>query len=445
MNYKNLGILALLLAICLITTLLNGRFVSNANIQTLIRWTSLFGLFSIGVAFVIITGGIDLSIGSQIALMGCLLVLFVGIRYEDTTQVSVVQEVIQDPAAARLRLEPLPPDLSDGDRLLYFTFGDRQATVAGVEEQNGQPWVVLRGPAADLQPELEVRIRKLIHRPIWVAVLGVLGIALCIGLLHGLLVTKGGLQPFVVTLCGLLVYRGIARVLTGDDQVGLETALSGFKRTLTGPVFDVPVPFVNWISEGNWSRYASSPTSGEPLLDASGEPIPLDFWQWISVPMPGILLLIVAGLAWLFLNRTVWGRHLLALGRNEQAARYSGIRTDRLVILAYVICSLLVGIAAILFTLDLNSVQPGTTGSFYELYAIAAAVLGGCSLRGGEGSILGVVVGTAVMRCLYNAIVVLGIPSTWEYVLIGGALFAGVVADEVFRRVQERRRLLQTS
>jgi ribose transport system permease protein len=444
MKYKNLGILALLLAICLITTLLNGRFVSNANIQTLVRWTSLFGLFSIGVAFVIITGGIDLSIGSQIALTGCLLVLFVGIRYEDSGQTAIVREVVQDPVAARLRLDPIPPDLGDGDRLLYFTFGDRQSTVADIQQADGQTWVVLRGPAADLQPDLEVRVRKLLHRPVWLAVLGVLTVALGIGLLHGLLVTKAGLQPFVVTLCGLLVYRGIARVLTGDDQVGLETALTGFKEALTGPVFDVPVPLVNWISEGNWSRYAANPSTGQPLMDASGQPIPLDFWQWISVPMPGLMLLSVAVLAWLFLNRTVWGRHLMALGRNEQAARYSGIRTDRLVILAYVICSLLVGVAGILFTLDLNSVQPGTTGSFYELYAIAAAVLGGCSLRGGEGSILGVVVGTAVMRCLYNAIVVLGIPSTWEYVLIGGALFAGVVADELVRRLQQRRRLRLT-
>ena len=83
--------------------------------------------------------------------------------------------------------------------------------------------------------------------------------------------------------------------------------------------------------------------------------------------------------------------------------------------LAYVLCSLLAGVGGVLFALDVNSVQPASMGNFYELYAIAAAVLGGCSLRGGEGSILGVVLGAAVMRLLYNSIVLLGIPSQLEF------------------------------
>ena len=108
--------------------------------------------------------------------------------------------------------------------------------------------------------------------------------------------------------------------------------------------------------------------------------------------------------------------------------------------LAYVACSLLAGLTGILFTLELNSVQPASTGSFYELYAIAAAVLGGCSLRGGRGAVLSVIAGAAVMRCLYKAIIVLGISQEWEMVIIGAALLAAVATDEAINRWSERPR-----
>jgi ribose transport system permease protein len=142
----------------------------------------------------------------------------------------------------------------------------------------------------------------------------------------------------------------------------------------------------------------------------------------------------IAILAAIFLNKTVWGRHLLALGRNEDAARYSGIRTERMIMLAYVLCSFLSGLGGILFALELNSVQPAGHGNFYELYAIAAAVLGGCSLRGGEGSILGVIIGAAVMRVLSNSINVLGQASQVEFAIIGVVILLGVTADELLRR-----------
>ena len=159
-----------------------------------------------------------------------------------------------------------------------------------------------------------------------------------------------------------------------------------------------------------------------------------------ALPIPFFLLLLAGVLAALFLNRTIWGRYLLALGRNETAARYSGIQIERMKVLAYVLCSGTAGLGGILFALDVNSVQPAAHGNFYELYAIAAAVLGGCSLRGGEGSILGVVIGAAVMRLLYNAINVSGIPTQLEFAIIGAVILAGVIADELIRRVASRRR-----
>ena len=148
----------------------------------------------------------------------------------------------------------------------------------------------------------------------------------------------------------------------------------------------------------------------------------------------------IAVVAAFFLNRTIWGRYLLALGRNEEAARFSGIRTDRVVILSYVICAGLSGLAGVLFSIDVNSAQPAGFGNFYELYAIAAAVLGGCSLRGGEASILGVLVGSALIRLIYNSINILSIPTELEFAIMGTVILLGVATDEVVRKIAAQRR-----
>ena len=99
---------------------------------------------------------------------------------------------------------------------------------------------------------------------------------------------------------------------------------------------------------------------------------------------------------------------------------------------------MLAGFGGILFALDANSIAPSSFGNFFELYAIAAAVLGGCSLRGGEGSIIGVVVGTALMQTLYNSIVLLKIPDELEYAIIGAVILIGVTSDEVIRMIANR-------
>jgi len=231
----------------------------------------------------------------------------------------------------------------------------------------------------------------------------VLLISFAIGLAHGLLITKMKLQPFVVTLCGLLIYRGLARFITDDQSQGFGSSYENLRRLAIGK-------------------------------------IPLPFTDAFVIPFPFLIMLVIALLSAVFLNQTIFGRYLLALGRNETATRYSGINTDRMKMLAYVICSLLAGIGGILFSLDLNSIQPSGLGEFYELYAIAAAVLGGCSLRGGEGTILGVIIGTSVLRVLYNAINILHIPTHLEFAIIGAVILAGVMADELVKRVAAKRR-----
>ncbi len=427
---KNVGIFALLIAIVVIASTINGSFVAPANLKTLIRDTSLYGLISIGVAMVIITGGIDLSIGSMIALCGVMLVQTINIHYQPADFESTIVAIELDPQAhedgsgltdSALRLQHPPPELRDGDRLVYRgTTGESAINIYRSVAVGEQIWIESRDSLRMLRPGIAVRLHQIQYTPPLIACGLVLLFSALLGWIHGLLVTRANLQPFVVTLCGLLIYRGLARVWTGDDQVGLLSALSDFKATVTGAAFEIPVPLIGRVS---------------------GETESIFGIVWIDFPVTGVLLGIVAVIAWLFLNRTIWGRHLLATGENEQAARYSGINTNALITLSYVVCGLLSGLAGILFLLEWNSVQPGSSGSFYELYAIAAAVLGGCSLRGGRGAIIGVIAGAAVMRCLYKAIVVLGIPQEWEMVIIGGSLLLSVLLDEAVRRYRHHRRL----
>lgn len=437
---KILGILGLLIAVCVATMLGNPRFLSPGNVENVIRLTAFFGLISIGVAFVIITGGIDLSIGSTVALTGCLLAMFLAVEYVPREGALNVLEVRADPRT--LVLSGDVGDLAKGDQLRTSAASGtyRFLTVNSVDKEQDRTVAGVVEPPSIVAAGGRVTIAKLNHMNEVVAVGLVLLISVGIGLLHGLLVTKMRLQPFVVTLCGLLFYRGYARYLTNEQTQRFDSSLTGLKYLASGEPFQIPIPFLNWIGEGHWSRYAWDVTNARHSVDAQGNLIPLDLIAWVAIPMPAIILFVVAVLAAIFLNRTIYGRYLLALGRNEQAARYSGINTNHMTVLAYVICSVLGGIAGILFALDLNSIQPASHGNFYELYAISAAVLGGCSLRGGEGAILGVLIGTAVMRVLSNSIVLLEIPTNLEFAIIGVVLLAGVIADELVKRYAARRR-----
>jgi ribose transport system permease protein len=300
----------LLVVLCAIVTALNPRFLSASNLQNTARLIGAFGIFSLGLGLVIITGGIDLSVGSAFALMGVLLSIML------------------------------------------------------------TAWHIA-----------------------WpMAVLITLALGALLGWLHGLLITRLGLQPFIVTLCGLLLYRGLARFIADDetkgfgDSVGFET----LQRLATGSLFHVPTPFV--------------------------------------------LLAVISVVMWVVLHRSVYGRHLFATGRNETAARYSGVNTQRVIVGAYVILGVLTGASAIVFAFYTNSISPSSHGNFFELYGIAAAVLGGCSLRGGEGSVLGILLGTTLLQVLQNLVNLLGIPSSLNFAVMGGVILIGVVGDQILQR-----------
>lgn len=312
---KTLGLFGLLVALAGATaaweqaTHGNVVFFSPDNIRNQLTWVGLFGILSLAQAIVIITGGIDLSVGSVTALVGitCAMLL-----------------------------------------------------------DKGEGWAVVP------------------------AITAALLVAAAIGLCNGLLVSKVRLQPFVVTLCGLFIYRGIARLVTGDQSQGFGSAY----------------PNLTWLGGG-----------------AIG-----------IIPIPFIILIVLAAIVGAYLHFSPQGRHIFAMGANEEAALLSGIRVDQLKILAYVLCGLITGIGGLLLAFKVRSLGPSNFGAFYELYAIAGAVLGGCSLRGGAGNVLGVVIAASLIVVLRNLVNILEISSQLEYVVIGGAILIGVTIDEVFQR-----------
>jgi ribose transport system permease protein len=315
MQKKDFGLLVLILVVGAIVAVINPRFLSPINLANTANLVGLFGLFAIGQGFVIITGGIELSVGSVIALLGVLFVDLIA--------------------------------------------------------NNGVPW-----PAAFLL---------------------MLALGVLIGLAHGLLITRLDMQPFIVTLCGLLIYRGAARFYTADATAGF-----GFGQSF---------PWLELLTVG----------------------------RTFGVPHSFLAMLAVAAVMWVVLHRSVFGRYLYAVGKNEEAARYAGVPTGKVIVAAYVICPVLTAVAAIFYAMYTRSISPASHGSFYELYAIAAAVLGGFSLRGGEGSMIGVVLGAVLLQVLQNLVNLLGIPSSLNFAVMGSVILVGVIADQQFDRYRQRR------
>src|SRR5260370_3460318 len=259
---KDLGLLILILVVGAVVALINPRFLSPVNLANTANLIGLFGIFSLGEGLVIITAGIDLSIGSVFALLG---VIFV-------------------------------------DLLVTYEL----------------PW------------------------PLAVVIILVAGTL--VGLINGFLITRMRLQPFVVTLCGLLLYRGIPRYYTNHGTAAL--------------AFGQSFPTLQWLTTG----------------------------RTFGVPHTFIAFVIIAFAMAVLLHRSEFGRYLFAVGRNEEAARYSGIQTGRVVAAAYVICGALAGLSSIFLTMYTRSISPASHGNFYELYGVAAAGLGGGSLPGRAGS-----------------------------------------------------------
>ena len=154
----------------------------------------------------------------------------------------------------------------------------------------------------------------------------------------------------------------------------------------------------------------------------------------LGVPVPFWIMVVVATVGGVLLHATVYGRHLYAVGHNEEAARHSGIRTDLVITLAYVLCGFTAALSSILFAFDSGGITPSNHGNFYELYGIAAAVVAGCSLRGGQGSMIGIVLGVVLIQLIPNLVNLQGWDTSLTFVVMGVVILAGAAADSLLVR-----------
>jgi ribose transport system permease protein len=300
---------ASLIAIVLFFSVASPNFFSFSNITAILFSTVVIGTLALGTTFVIITGGIDLSIGTGMALC---------------------------------------------------------AVVSGVLIVN-------------------------VGLPLGLGVLGTVLFGGLLGLINGINVAVLKIPPFIATLAMMLVAQGLALVLSGSRPIYF-TETPGFLAISTGRLI--------------------------PGVDISNAVL---------------VLALLAVVTFLILNRSVLGRYTYAIGSNEEATALSGINTVRWKIAVYTLAGLFIGIAGIMISARLGSAQPAT-GMGYELQAIAAVVIGGTSLSGGKGSIVGTVIGALIISTLNNGLQIMSIPQEWQNVILGVVILLAVYADMARKR-----------
>ena len=298
---KNKPLIVLIL-LCIAMTILSDNFLTTRNLLTVLRQTSINAVIATGMTFAILLGGIDLSVGSVLAICG--------------------------------------------------------AVAASMISGGVDPFLTI---------------------------LVVLMLGLGIGVVNGLLISKGKLQPFIATLGTMTLLRGVTLVYTQGKPIGTgEAGAAMFDKIGSGYLFGLPIPVY--------------------------------------------IMIIVFIIAHYILRHLRMGRYIYALGSNEEATLYSGIKVDRVKIFVYGACGMLAALAGIIVTARLGSAQP-TAGSGYELDAIAAVVLGGTSMSGGIGTIGGTAIGALIIGILNNALNLLQVPSYYQDVAKGIVILLAVLLD----------------
>ncbi len=300
---------ASLIVIFIFFSVASPNFLNYANVTAILFSTVVIGTLAVGTTFVIITGGIDLSLGTGMALC---------------------------------------------------------AVISGV----------------------------LIVNAGWPVPLGVLGAVLfggLIGFVNGLNIALLRLPPFIATLAMMLVAQGLALVISHS-----------------APIYFSDAPSYTKISTGN-------------LIPG------------FSLPNAVLVLAVLAIVAAVLLNKTILGRYTYSIGSNEEATALSGINVRKWKIIVYTLAGLFIGLAGVLISARLGSAQPAT-GTGYELQAIAAVVIGGTSLSGGKGSIVGTVIGALIISVLNNGLQIMSIPQEWQNVILGCVILIAVYADMARKR-----------
>ena len=298
---NKLGPLLALVVLVIFVTIMNPSFMSPTNLLNLLRQVSTNALIAFGMTFVIITGGIDLSVGSTLALSSVLM--------------------------AGMIASGLNPVLAMGMGLVLGAF---------------------------------------------------------LGACNGVMITKGKMAPFIATLATMTIYRGLTLVYTdGNPITGIGDSFI-FKYMGRGYLFGIPFPVV--------------------------------------------VMLLFFGVLYVLLHKMTFGRKTFALGGNEKAAFIAGIKSDRIKIAIYSISGLMAAVAGIIITSRLNSAQP-TAGNAYEMDAIASVVLGGTSLSGGRGRLVGTLIGALIIGTLNNGLNLLGVSSFYQQVVKGVVIIIAVLLD----------------
>ncbi len=302
MNIKRYAILGVLVLLVIFFSMVTNTFLTTSNLLNISRQVSMLGISAVGMTCVILTSGIDLSVGSVMAIVNII--------------------------GARLMTE----------------FG----------------------------------------LPILPAAVITLFVSALVGLLNGVMISYVGVPAFIVTLATMISLRGLAYVLCGGMPVwGMPDAFRTLGQGYIGPI-----------------------------------------------PVPVVIMLIVFALGWIFLNRTRMGRYIYGLGGNQEAVRLAGIKTARVGTTAYIISSLLTGLAGLIMLSRINTGQP-KIGTAFEMDVITAVVLGGVSMRGGSGSILGVLVGVFITGILSNGMILLNISEYYQQIAKGLVLLFAVTFDTI--------------
>lgn len=303
-NFKNMIIkyksLVGLLILCIVISFITPRFLSVSNIKNILTQVSVNAVIAVGMSFVILTGGIDLSVGSILAISG--------------------------------------------------------AVAASIVKSTGN---------------------------VFLAIIVALAIGSIVGLINGILVSKGRIQAFIVTLSTMIIFRGVTYVYTNG------TPISGLGQSFS--------------SIGNM--------------------------MVLGIPIPVVFMVIVFGIAFYVLSQTRYGRYIYALGGNEDSARLSGINTDKIKTLVYIICGAAAALSGIIVTSRIGSASPNA-GVGFELDAIAAVVLGGTTLVGGEGSVVGTIIGALIIGVLNNGLNLMNVSPFYQSIIKGIVILLAVMSEK---------------
>ncbi|MBU5486542.1 ribose ABC transporter permease [Clostridium sp. MSJ-11] len=289
-----------LIVLCVVISILTPRFLSISNIMNVFTQVSVNAILAIGMSFVILTGGIDLSVGSTLAISGAV-------------------------------------------------------SASLIKSTNN----------------------------IFLSLIVAVAIGATIGLMNGLVVSRGKIQAFIVTLATMTIFRGVTVVYTNGTPIsGLSDAFMKIGNKKIGGY----------------------------------------------IPVPAIITGIILFIAWYILNETRYGRYVYAIGGNEDSARLSGINTDKVKTFVYVLCGITAAISGVITTSRVGSASPNA-GSGFELDAIAAVVVGGTSLAGGEGTVIGTIIGAMIIGVLNNGLNLAGVSAYYQSIVKGLVILLAVLID----------------